>query len=309
MKILEGVDQAVGNTPLIHLGRIEKELGLNTRILAKLERNNPTGSVKDRAARQILDDAEKDGRLKPGGTVVEPTSGNTGIGLAALCAQRGYKLVIYMPDNCSKERILMMKAFGAEVILTPAKKGMSGAVEAANSYLSEHSEAILAGQFSNESNPRAHYLTTGPEIWEQTEGKIDCFVASFGTGGTISGVSKFLKERNPAIKVVGLEPMSSPFVSEGRSGPHLIQGIGAGFKPSTLHLECVDEVLRISDQEAYEKTRMLSRLEGLLVGISSGCNLAGTIKIAMKPEMAGKTIVTVLPDNGERYLSVEGLYE
>ena len=309
MDICENVLEAVGHTPLVHLGKIERDLGLEARILAKLERSNPTGSIKDRAAKAIVEKALARGQIAPGGTLVEPTSGNTGIGLAAICTSLGINLIIYIPENCSRERVLMMRALGAKVILTPTKEGMTGAVAAADAYLAAHPEAHLAGQFENEANPQAHYETTGPEIWAQTEGRVDCFVASFGTGGTLSGVSRFLKEKDRSILTVGLEPASSPFVSQGQKGPHLIQGIGAGFKPGCLHLETVDEVLTITDEQAYEYTRMLANREGLFVGISSGCNLAGAIILARRPEMAGKTIVTVLPDDGERYLSVEGLYD
>lgn len=309
MEICENVMEAVGHTPLIRLGRIKEALGLKADILAKLERSNPTGSVKDRAAKQMILDAFESGKLKKGGTLVEPTSGNTGIGLAAMCAALDLKLVIFMPENCSKERILMMRGMGAEVILTPAKEGMSGAVRRSDEYLSSHPGSLLAGQFSNLSNPKAHYLTTGPEIWQQTDGKLDIFATGFGTGGTISGVARFLKEKNPAIKIVGMEPAGSPFVTEHRAGAHKIQGLGAGFVPGTLDLKCLDEVLEITDEEAYRCTRLLWKKEGLFVGISSGCSLAGAIKLAQRAENEGKTIVIVLPDDGERYLSVEGLYE
>lgn len=309
MEISESVLDTVGNTPLVHLKRIEEEFGLKATILAKLERDNPTGSIKDRAAKQMLLDAISEKRIKPGDTLVEPTSGNTGISLAALCAPLGIRLVIFMPGNCSKERIAMMKGMGAEVFLTPASEGMTGAVNAANAYLKANPNSLLAGQFTNLSNPKAHYLTTGPEIYRQTEGKLDVFVAGFGTGGTVSGTGRFLKEKNPGIKVIGLEPAGSPFVTEHHGGTHKIQGLGAGFIPGTLDVKVLDETLTITDEEAYLGTRLLWKKEGLFCGITSGCNVMGAIKLAKEKENQNKIIVTVLPDDGERYLSVEELYD
>lgn len=307
MNIKHGLLDLIGETPLISLENIKKRYHLKSDIYAKVERTNPTGSIKDRAAKQMILDALEEKKIDSDTILVEPTSGNTGIGLAAIAAYLKMKLVIFMPSNCSIERIKMMKAYGAEVILTPADKGMSGAVEASEEYVHEHMNSYVVGQFTNPSNPKAHYLTTAPEIYRDLDGKIDCFIAGFGTGGTLTGVAKYLKEKNQEIKTIGIEPASSSYVLEKRSGPHKIQGIGAGFQPSNLKLEYVDEVMSITDEEAYEFTRILAREEGLLCGISSGCNLCGAIKVAKRYE--NKNIVTVFPDNGERYLSVEGLYE
>lgn len=309
MRICESVAEAVGNTPLIRLARIEREEGLKCRLLAKLERSNPTGSVKDRAARQIVSEALAKGRIQRGGTLVEPTSGNTGIALASICAAEELHLVIFMPENMSRERILMMRALGAEVILTPKAEGMSGAVKGADEYVSSHPESALAGQFVNPANPRAHYLTTGPEIYDQTGGNVDILVAGVGTGGTISGTATYLRERIPNLLAVGIEPASSPVLTEGKKGPHKIQGIGAGFKPDTYDVEQVDEVITVTDEEAYEYTRLLARREGILAGISSGANICGAVRIGKRASSEGLTIVTFLPDGAERYLSVEGLYD
>ena len=309
MDIKENALDAIGNTPLVRLARIKERFGLKADIYAKLERANPTGSVKDRIAKEMILSALKDGRIEKGTVIVEPTSGNTGIGLAMVCATLGLKAVIFMPENCSRERVLMMKAFGAEVVLTKAQDGMAGAVKAAEVYAGSLPSAFIPEQFENLDNGKAHYRTTGPEIYRQLDGKIDVFVAAFGTGGTLTGTGRYLRERIPSIRVVGLEPLSSPFVTQGKKGAHKIQGIGAGFKPGVLDLSVVDDVLTVSDEDAYSFTRLLCQEEGLFCGISSGCNLFGAVQEAKREENAGKTIVTILPDNGERYLSVEGLYD
>lgn len=307
MNTKENLLDLIGETPLVKLSKIKKRFQLESDIYAKVERMNPTGSIKDRAAKQMILDAIDSKRINEDTIIAEPTSGNTGIGLAAICAYLNLKLIIFMPENCSVERIQMMRAYGAMVKLTPASKGMSGAVEACNEFASSNKDVYIPEQFENLSNAKAHYLTTGPEIYNALDGNIDIFVASFGTGGTLSGVSRYLKEKNPLIRAIGLEPASSPFITSHKAGPHKIQGIGAGFKPGVLDLSYVDEVLAIKDEDAYEYTRILAREEGLLCGISSGCNLFGAIKEAkLNPH---KTIVTVFPDNGERYLSVEGLYD
>lgn len=308
MDIKESVVEAIGNTPLLHLNRIEEKVGCKAHIFAKLERSNPTGSIKDRAAKYLLLKAVEKGLVKKDTVIVEPTSGNTGIALASLCAAMGLSAVIFMPENCSKERILMMKALGSKVVLTPAKEGMAGAVKAADAFCKSVPSSFVPGQFDNANNALAHYETTGPEIDRQMDGRIDIFVAAFGTGGTLTGTSKYLKEKHPRLLSIGLEPASSPFVTEHHGGAHKIQGIGAGFLPKVLDLSFVDRVETVTDEESYEGTRMLGRLEGLFCGISSGCNLIGAIREAKKAENAGKNIVTVLPDDGERYLSVENLY-
>ena len=309
MDIKENVLEVIGNTPMVHLARIEKHYDLKARIYAKLERCNPSGSIKDRIAKEMLEQAMAQGKIHADTWIIEPTSGNTGIGLAMACAPLGLHLVLFMPSSASKERVLMMKAFGAEVRLTPASEGMAGAVKAAESFAKEVPSAFIPDQFANPANALAHYKTTGPEIERQMDGKIDIFVASFGTGGTLTGTGKYLKERIPSLRLVGLEPLSSPFLTQGRKGPHKIQGIGAGFKPDVLDVDQIDAILAVSDEDAYRCTRELCTLEGLFCGISSGCNVYGAIQEGRKAENAGKTIVTVLPDDGERYLSVENLYD
>ncbi len=303
MKIHQGIDELVGGTPLLRLNNIEKQQGLNAALLAKLESFNPTGSAKDRPARAIIEKAEKDGLLKKNSVIIEPTSGNTGIGLAAIGAAKGYRVIIVMPDTMSVERQKLMTCFGAELVLTDGSKGMNGAIEKAEELKKEISDSIIAGQFVNAANPQSHYETTGPEIWEDTDGKVDIFVASIGTGGTISGTGKFLKEKNPQIKVIGVEPSKSPLLTKGESGSHGIQGIGANFIPKTLDRDVYDEIVTVSDEAAMEHARALAKKEGVLAGISSGATLCAAIEIAKRPENKGKTIVALLTDTGERYLS------
>ncbi len=303
--VYTSIDQLVGNTPLLELKNIEKSLGLNARLIAKLELFNPAGSVKDRVALAILNDAEARGILNADSTIIEPTSGNTGIGLAAIAASRGYKLIIVMPDNMSVERIKVMKAYGARLVLSPGVKGMAGAIELAEKLNGEIPNSFIAGQFTNPANPRAHYETTGPEIYNAADGKLDFFVAGVGTGGTISGTGEYLKQRNPSIKVIAVEPASSPVLSLGRGGAHGIQGIGAGFVPKTLNTAIYDEVLSVSDEAAFEYSRMMGAREGILVGISSGAALAAAVKLAQRSENESKTIVVLMPDAGDRYLSTE----
>ena len=304
-KIYTSVDQLIGRTPLLELARLERQEGLEARILAKLEYLNPAGSVKDRVARAMLDDAEQRGILKPGATVIEPTSGNTGIGLASVAAARGYQVVIVMPDTMSLERRQLMKAYGARLVLTPGAQGMAGAIQKAEELAAETPGSFIPGQFDNPANPAAHRATTGPEIWEDTDGEIDIFVAGVGTGGTITGVGGYLKEKDPAIRVVAVEPAASPLLSQGRSGPHGIQGIGANFVPGALDTGVYDEVIPVEDQDAYAAGRLLGRTEGVLVGISSGAALWAAIQLAKRPENKGRTIVALLPDTGDRYLSTE----
>ncbi|MCR4562575.1 MAG: cysteine synthase A [Bacilli bacterium] len=306
MKIYESVSELIGKTPLLHLNNIKKHFHLEGEIYAKIERMEPSGSTKDRAAKYLILEALKKGLINKDTLLIEPTSGNTGIALAMLAASLELKLVIYMPSNCSVERIKMMKAYGAEVILTETSKGMGGAIEEANKRHQEISNSYILGQFDNSDNVLANYETTGPEIYEALDGKLDIFVAAVGTGGTFTGVAKYLKERNPQIKAVAAEPSSSPFLSEGKKGPHKIQGIGAGFKPGIMDISLADEIMTISDEEAYEGCRLLAKIEGICAGISSGANLMAAIKLAQKEK---KTVVSIFPDNGERYLSVEGLYE
>ena len=306
-KIYTAADQLIGRTPLLRLTRLEQQLGLDAVLLAKLESFNPAGSVKDRVAKAMLDDAEAKGLIGPGGTIIEPTSGNTGIGLASVAAARGYRVIIVMPDTMSVERRQLMMAYGAELVLTPGAKGMTGAIEKAKELASQTPGSFIPGQFENPANPDAHYRTTGPEIWEDTDGKIDLFVAGVGTGGTITGVSRYLKEQNPAIHVAAVEPADSPVLSGGKAGPHKLQGIGAGFVPDALDQNAYDEVLTVTTEQAFEASRALGRAEGVLAGISSGAALAGAIRLAKLPENAGKTIVTLLPDTGDRYLST-GLF-
>ena len=295
------ITQLVGRTPLMELCAFEKEYRAESKIIAKLECFNPAGSSKDRVAKAMIEDAEEKGVLKKGAVIIEPTSGNTGIGLAAVGSAKGYRVILTMPDTMSVERINLIKAYGAEVILTDGKKGMSGAIEKAEELHNNTPGSIIAGQFVNPRNPLAHYKTTGPEIWEDTDGKIDIFVAGIGTGGTISGVGKFLKEKNPDIKIVGIEPFNSPFITEGRKGSHGLQGIGAGFLPDTLNTEIIDEIITVKEEDAYKAGRFLAQNEGILVGISSGAAAFGASVIAKREK--GKNIVVLLPDSGERYLS------
>lgn len=307
MNYFTDVVSAIGNTPLIRLDRLKEKFSLKSNIFVKLERCNPSGSIKDRAARKIILNALLNKQIDENTELVEETSGNMGISLAMIAAVYKIPLRIYMPENCSIERVKMMRAYGANVILTKASLGMNGAKEEAIKYCKEHKNTYMPSQFENENNPLAHYLETADEIYKALDSKVDIFIAGFGTGGTLSGISKYLKEKNKSIKTIGVEPASSPLISEKQSGPHKIQGIGANFKPDTLHLEFVDEIKTCSNEEAYEFTRILAKEEGILSGISSGCNIAVSIKIAKIEE--NKNIVTVLPDNGERYLSTEGLYE
>lgn len=301
--IYKSVSELIGKTPLVELTKIEE--GLNARILAKLEFFNPAGSVKDRVAKNMIEKAEKEGKLKPGSVIIEPTSGNTGIGIAAVAASKGYRAVIVMPDTMSVERQRLMKAYGAEVVLTDGTLGMQGAIAKAEEIAESIEGSIIAGQFVNPANPEAHYLTTGPEIWEDTAGNIDFFVAGIGTGGTITGVGKYLKEKNPEIKIIGVEPSNSPFISKGEAGPHGLQGIGAGFKPEILDTDIIDEIITVSENEAYNAGRALARCEGILTGITSGASIFASLIIASRPENEGKTVVALLPDTGERYLSCE----
>lgn len=303
MRIFHSVDELIGRTPIIELKNIEKTLELKGRLLAKLEYLNPTGSVKDRAALSMINEAEKEGRLKTDSVIIEPTSGNTGIGLAAVGASRGYRVIIVMPDSMSMERRILMKAYGAELVLTDGKKGMKGAIEEAERLAAEIPHSFIPAQFDNPANAKAHYDTTGPEIWEDTEGKTDIFVAGAGTGGTVTGTGRYLKEKNPDIKVVAVEPASSPVLSGGKSGTHGIQGIGAGFIPKVLDTGIYDEVAAVEDSEAYEAARLLGKKEGILVGISSGAALCAAIELAKRNENEGKNIVVLLPDTGDRYLS------
>lgn len=302
-KIYHSVEELIGHTPLLELTHLEQLLNLNAKIYAKLEYLNPAGSAKDRVARQMIDNAEKDGTLKPGSVIIEPTSGNTGIGLAAVAAARGYRCVIVMPDTMSMERRMLMSAYGAELVLSDGKLGMSGAIAKAEELKAQMPEAIIAGQFVNPANPEAHYNTTGPEIWEDTDGSVDIFVAGVGTGGTITGVGKYLKEQNPAIRVVGIEPATSAVLSTGKSGAHGLQGIGAGFVPEVLDTSIYDEIITVTDQDAYATGRLIAKKEGVLVGISSGAALWAALDVARRPENAGKNIVVLLPDTGDRYLS------
>lgn len=302
-KIYTSAEQLIGHTPLLELTHIEKQEGLQARLLAKLEYLNPAGSVKDRVARAMLDDAEARGVLTPDSVIIEPTSGNTGIGLASVAAARGYRIIIVMPETMSVERRNLMRAYGAELVLTEGAKGMKGAIEEAERLAAEIPNSFIPSQFSNPANPAVHERTTGPEIWEDTDGAVDILVAGVGTGGTLSGTGAYLKAQNPAIQVVAVEPAGSPVLSEGRAGAHKIQGIGAGFVPETLDTAIYDEVIAIEDEEAFEAGRELAAHDGLLVGISSGAAVAAAAKLARRPENVGKNIVVILPDTGERYLS------
>ena len=304
-RIFTSIDHLIGGTPLLELRNIEAAHRLEARLLAKLEYLNPAGSVKDRVARAMMDDAEKRGVLKEGSVIIEPTSGNTGIGLASVAAARGYRILIVMPDSMSMERRQLMKAYGAELVLTPGAKGMAGAIEKAKALEKEIPGAFIAGQFENPANPAAHFATTGPEIWADTDGRIDLFVAGVGTGGTISGAGAYLKKQNPAVRIVAVEPASSPVLSGGAAGPHKIQGIGAGFVPKALDTGVYDEIIRVENEAAFELGRELGRREGILVGISSGAAVWAAIELARRPENRGKTIVALLPDTGDRYLSTE----
>ena len=301
--IYTSADQLIGKTPLLELTHIKKETGVKARILAKLEYFNPAGSVKDRIAKAMIDEAEASGKLKPGSTIIEPTSGNTGIGLASVAAARGYCIIITMPETMSVERRQLMKAYGAELVLTEGAKGMKGAIAKAEELTKEIPDSFIPGQFVNPANPAAHRSATGPEIWVDTDGAVDVFVAGVGTGGTITGVGQYLKEQNPAVKVAAVEPKDSPVLREGRSGSHKIQGIGAGFVPEVLDTAVYDEVIPVSNDDAFAAGQLMGRKEGVLVGISSGAALHAAIQLATRPENAGKTIVVLFPDTGDRYLS------
>ena len=303
--IYTSVDQLVGKTPLLELTNLERQFGLKARLLAKLEYLNPAGSAKDRVAKYILNDAEEKGILTKDSVIVEPTSGNTGIGLAAIAAARGYRVIIVMPDSMSAERRLLMTAYGAELVLTEGAKGMGGAIAKAEELAKEIPGAFLAGQFVNPANPRAHFETTGPEIWEDTDGAVDFFVAGVGTGGTITGTGSYLKSKNPQVQIVAVEPSDSPVLSQGKAGAHKLQGIGAGFIPEILDTTVYDEVIPVTSEDAFETGRMLGKREGVLVGISSGAALWAAIEVAKRPENEGKTVVVLLPDTGDRYLSTE----
>ncbi len=302
-KIYRSVEELIGKTPLLELTRYEQEHGLQAKILVKLEAFNPAGSVKDRVAKAMLDDAEQRGLLKPGATIIEPTSGNTGIGLAAVAAARGYKIILTMPETMSVERRSLLKAYGAEIVLTDGATGMKGAIAKAKELAEQTPNSFIPGQFVNHANPTAHRTTTGPEIWEDTDGTVDWFVAGVGTGGTVTGVGEYLKSRNPDVRVAAVEPASSPVLSKGTSGPHKIQGIGAGFVPDVLNTKVYDEIIPVENEDAFATGRQLAHLEGVLAGISSGAALWAATQLALRPENKGKTIVALLPDTGDRYLS------
>ena len=303
--IYQNASQLIGNTPLLRLNNIEKKLNLNVTLLAKVEYFNPSGSVKDRIALSMIEDAEKKGIMHHDTVVIEPTSGNTGIGLASVCAAKGYRCILVMPENMSQERVKLIKAYGAEVVLSPKEKGMKGAVEKAEELSKTYESSFIPSQFTNPSNPEAHYRTTGPEIYKGTNKKVDVFVAGFGTGGTVSGVGRYLKEQNKNIKIIGVEPNDSPLITKGKAGPHKIQGIGANFVPSTLDKNYIDEIMTATTEESYEYARMAGKYEGILIGISSGAALAQAVKVTQRNENNGKTIVVLLPDSGDRYLSTE----
>ena len=302
-KVYTSAEQLIGRTPLLELTHIEAAEGLQARVLAKLESFNPGGSVKDRVAKAMLDEAEAAGKLKPGSVIIEPTSGNTGIGLAMMAAARGYRAVIVMPETMSIERRLLLKAYGAELVLTPGSQGMQGAIDKAEELAAQTPGSFVAGQFVNPANPAAHEATTGPEIWQDTDGQVDIFVAGAGTGGTVTGVGRYLKAQNPAVQVVAVEPAGSPVLGGGQAGPHGLQGIGAGFVPAVLDTTVYDEVLPVTEADAYAAGRLLGRKEGVLAGISSGAALWAALQVAKRPQNAGKTIVVLLPDTGDRYLS------
>ena len=302
-KIYNGTIDLIGNTPLVEVKNIEKELGLEARVLVKLEYFNPAGSVKDRIAKGMIEDAEEKGLLKEGSVIIEPTSGNTGIGLAAIAAAKGYRIILTMPETMSVERRNILKAYGAEIVLTEGAKGMKGAIAKADELAKEIPNSFIPGQFVNPANPAAHRATTGPEIWNDTDGDVDIFIAGVGTGGTLTGVGEYLKEKKPDIKIVALEPATSPVLSEGKSGAHKIQGIGAGFVPDVLNTKVYDEIITVENDDAFATGKLLAKHEGVLVGISSGAALAGAIALAKRPENKGKTIVALLPDSGDRYYS------
>lgn len=302
-RIYGNVGELVGNTPLMELGNLARKEGLKARILAKLEYLNPAGSVKDRVGKAMIEAAEKEGKLKEGGVIIEPTSGNTGIGLAAVAAAKGYQVILTMPETMSKERRNILKAYGAKIVLTPGEEGMAGSIKKAEELAGEIPDSLIAGQFENPVNPMAHYQTTGPEIWRDTEGAVDVFVATVGTGGTITGTGRYLKEQNPRIQVVAVEPADSPVLSEGKSGPHGIQGIGAGFVPKVLDTEVYDQIITATEEESYAAAKKLAKAEGIQVGISSGAALEAAMKLARSEEYEGKTIVVLLPDSGDRYYS------
>jgi cysteine synthase A len=302
-KIYKGTTELIGNTPLVEVVNIEKSIKLEATLLAKLEYFNPAGSVKDRIAKSMIEDAEAKGVLKSSSVIIEPTSGNTGIGLAAIAAAKGYRVILTMPETMSVERRNILKAYGAEIVLTEGVKGMKGAIAKAEELAAEYEHSFIPGQFENPANPKAHFETTGPEIWNDTDGNVDIFVAGVGTGGTISGTGEFLKSKNPDVKVVAVEPESSPVLSEGRPGPHKIQGIGAGFVPNTLNTSIYDEIFKVSNDDAFATAKDIAKKEGILVGISSGAALYAAIEIAKRPENKGKTIVALLPDSGDRYYS------
>lgn len=303
MTVYKAISDLIGNTPLVELTHIEEKEGLEASVVAKVEFFNPAGSVKDRIAKKMIEDAEKKGLIKPGATLIEPTSGNTGIGIASVAAAKGYKAIMTMPETMSVERRNLLKAYGAKVVLTDGKTGMKGAIAKAKELAATIPNSFIPSQFENPSNPQAHYESTGPEIWKDTEGKVDIFVAGVGTGGTVSGTGKYLKDQNPNVKVIAVEPATSPVLSQGYAGPHGIQGIGAGFVPNTLDTSVYDEVFTVTNEQAYETGRLIAHNEGMLVGISSGAATYAAIQIAKRPENKGKTIVVLLPDTGERYLS------
>lgn len=304
-KIYKSVEQLIGKTPLMELTRIESELGLEARILAKLESFNPAGSVKDRVALTMIEEAEKSGKLVRDSVIIEPTSGNTGIGIASVATRKGYKVIIVMPETMSIERRKLMKAYGAEVVLSDGKKGMSGAIEMADQLAKKTPNSFIPGQFVNMDNPKSHMMTTGPEIYNDTDGDVDYFISGIGTGGTITGTGEYLKEHKKDIKIIAVEPSGSPFLSEGKSGPHRIEGIGAGFAPDILNTGIYDEVIKVSNEDSFKYGRMVGEKEGILVGISSGAALYAAIEVARRPEAKGKTIVVIFPDGGDRYLSTE----
>lgn len=301
--IYKGTLELIGNTPLVEVINIEKELGLEAKVVVKLEYYNPAGSVKDRIAKAMIEDAEKNGKLKEGSVIIEPTSGNTGIGLASIAAAKGYRIILTMPETMSVERRNILKAYGAEIVLTSGARGMKGAIEKAEELAREIPDSFIPGQFVNPANPATHKATTGPEIWRDTDGKVDIFIAGVGTGGTLTGTGQYLKGKKPEIKIVAIEPDTSPVLSEGKAGPHKIQGIGAGFVPDVLDTSVYDEIFRVTNDDAFETAKLMARREGILVGISSGAALFAAIEYAKKPENRGKTIVTLLPDSGDRYYS------